>query len=444
MRNQRLRSSKGNADATRSPDLVNVGSTRAQAAVRQRLGMNVGTITSVSQATPFCVLPGKAFLILAIDLFLRGNAGRTVNVCPALVIAVNGLTVLSLVGVTGGLYLFLLGFHFLARRRLLLNTPPSKIRSASLGLVEVSGLATGARTIPAPITSKPCYLYHTTAWQQRDSNKNQEWEKVADETLFVPFFLDDGTGELLVDPLGADLDLHRDFREEYSASFFSSRNQVPPPVGAFLSRHGVTPARKIRIEECCIMPNNALFAVGTLAENSGLEVRPLPVPAEETRPLVTNGNGFKQRPMSSPSPNIVRLSGGAGPASAGAMTLQGKIAAALTMAGITNPAAWSAAGIPNAGLSVQEAPVTQISPVENKKSDEAGTSSEDSALSSGFNPAPPVVLKKGENNSTFLISWRSQYEVVRSLAWKSALMVWGGGALTLLGIYVLLLQMELL
>jgi len=34
--------------------------------------------------------------------------------------------------------------------------------------------------------------------------------------------------------------------------------------------------------------------------------------------------------------------------------------------------------------------------------------------------------------------------LVRSLAWKSAAMIWFGGALTLLGIYVLLQQLELL
>lgn len=355
----------------------------------------------------------------------------------------NGLTVLSLVAVAGGLYLFLLGFHLIARKRLLLNTPTSKIRSASLGLVEVSGLATGPYTMPAPITGKACYLYHTTAWQQRDS-KNHEWEKVAEESLFVPFLLDDGTGELLVDPLGAELDLHRDFREEYSASFFSTRNQVPPQVSAFLSRHGVTPARRIRIEECCIKPKNALFVVGTLAENSGLEVKPLPVPAEDTRPLVTNRNGLEHRSRSSLSPSIVRLSESEGPVSAGALTQQGRIAAALTKAGITNPAAWSAAGIPNAGLSIQEARVTQLPPNGKDKDDEAETSSQGSRLNSGFNPAPPTVLKKGENNRTFLISWRSQREVLRLLTWKSALMVWGGGALTLLGIYVLLAQMALL
>jgi hypothetical protein len=406
--------------------------------------MNVGTITSVSQATPFCGLRGKLFLILATDPFCEVNAGSAVIVCPALVIPVNGLTVLSLAGIAGGLYVFFLGFHLLARKRLLLNTPTSKIRSASLGLVEVNGMATGPYTIPAPITGKSCYLYHTTAWQWRDSNKNQEWEKVAEETLFVPFFLDDGTGDLLVDSLGAELDLYRDFREEYSASFFSTRNHVPPQVSAFLARHSVTPARRIRLEECCIKPQNALFVVGTLAENPGLEVRPLPIAAEDTRRLVLAGNGFEHRALSSPSSNVVRLSDDAGPVNAGAMTQQGKIAAALTKAGITNPAAWSAAGIPYEKLSVQETRVTQLSPTGKDKDDETETSGEDSGHNSGFNPAPPVLLKKGENNSTFLISWRSQCEVVRALAWKSALMVWGGGALTLLGIYVLLAQMELL
>lgn len=373
--------------------------------------------------------------------YCEPNAGRTVIVCPALVIPVSDLTILSLAAIAGGLYLFFLGFHLLARKRLLLNTPTSKIRSASLGLVEVSGLATGPQTIPAPITGKSCYLYRTTAWQRRDSSRNQEWERVANEVLFVPFFLGDGTGELLVDPLGAELDLHRDFREEYSASFFSTRNQVPPQVSAFLARHGVTPARRIRIEESCIKPKNALFVVGTLAENPGLEVRPFPITGEETRHLVSAGNGF-ERPVFNPSPNVVRLSESAGPVSADAMTLQGRIAAALTKAGITNPAAWSAAGVPYERLSIQETRVTQLSA--NGKDDEAVTLGGDSRLSSGFNPAPPVLLKKGENDSTFLISWRSQREVVRSLAWKSAVMVWGGGALALLGIYVFLLQMELL
>ena len=35
------------------------------------------------------------------------------------------------------------------KQRLILNTPSSKIRSASMGLVEITGMAKGPHTIPA-------------------------------------------------------------------------------------------------------------------------------------------------------------------------------------------------------------------------------------------------------------------------------------------------------
>jgi len=57
---------------------------------------------------------------------------------------------------------------------------------------------------------------------------------------------------------------------------------------------------------------------------------------------------------------------------------------------------------------------------------------------------PPVVLMKRANDSTFVISFRSQKESVGALAWKSAAMICGGTALMLLGFYVLWTQMALL
>ncbi len=67
---------------------------------------------------------------------------------------INHLTILSLVAIAGGLYFFFLGFLLLARKRLLLTTPTSKIRSAALGLVEVNGMAAGPYTVAAPITGR--------------------------------------------------------------------------------------------------------------------------------------------------------------------------------------------------------------------------------------------------------------------------------------------------
>ena len=98
-------------------------------------------------------------------------------VCISVFIAINQLAILSLIAIAGGLYFLFLGFQLLARKRLLLAVPTSRIGSAAIGVVEVTGLATGPHTITAPITGKPCFLYHTTAWQER-KGKKQEWEKI--------------------------------------------------------------------------------------------------------------------------------------------------------------------------------------------------------------------------------------------------------------------------
>src|SRR6266702_7830880 len=92
------------------------------------------------------------------------------------------LLVFAAVGAIAGVYWFVKGFRLLQRKRLILNTPTSKIRSASMGLVEVNGLAVGPYTMPAPITGVSCYYYRTMAWQLKQAGKNTKWQKVADES----------------------------------------------------------------------------------------------------------------------------------------------------------------------------------------------------------------------------------------------------------------------
>ena len=49
---------------------------------------------------------------------------------------------------------------------------------------------------------------------------------------------------------------------------------------------------------------------------------------------------------------------------------------------------------------------------------------------------------KGAHDPAFLISWHSQRDVVSSLSWKCALMIWGGPALTLLCFYIVAAQFD--
>ncbi len=342
----------------------------------------------------------------------------------------------AVIGAIAGVYLFYRGFLMLQRKRLIENTPSSKIRSAAIGLVEVSGLATGPYTIIAPLTGMQCFLHRTVAWELRRQGKNSEWVKVAEETQHVPFFLDDNTGRVLVDPLGAEMDIHRDFQGEFNHSLFSSSLETPPNVADFLARHGVSSEHKIRVEEYCIKPKNALFVLGTLAENHGTAATDVPVRTQETDgpkssfkfpglPPGATGSTFTlganafvtSVAASQPAPEL-----------AGAQ--REKVAAAMMKAGITNPAAWAAAGVVGAAT---------LSSSLSSGSAAAGVAPA-AEQAPQFDLRPPVVLMRGAHNPAFFISWQSQREVVRSLGWKSAAMIWGGPALTLVCVYFLAAQ----
>ncbi|HTU41188.1 MAG TPA: GIDE domain-containing protein [Candidatus Aquilonibacter sp.] len=381
------------------------------------------------------------------------------------------------IGVFVGLYIFYKGFLLLQRRHLILDTPVSKIRSASVGLVELNGLAVGPYTMLAPITERPCYYHRTVAWEWKRRGKNNQWVKVAAECMHVPFFLDDNTGKVMVDPCGAELDLHRDFEQEFCDGFFTTKPGAPPNVQNFLLRYGVSTRNKIKVEEFCIKPKNALFVLGTLDENPGLELTRQPIQEAESTGSSrnnfslslglssssfvrggSNGNSLgkssftifpkkntseddrllavlskpdSDRASAAQATQVIHLSPAAARADAAEMTQQQKVAAALVKAGITNPAAWAAAR-------VAPTPVVRRSDANGiAQSVATSPASAEATLPEGFEQRPRVVLMKGKNNSNFIISWRSQREIANSLGWKCTLMIWGGPALTVLCLYAL-------
>ena len=377
----------------------------------------------------------------------------------------RGLLLWCVVGFCAGVGVFFYGFRLLQRRRLILDTPFSKIRSASMGMVEVSGQAVGPYTMVAPITARSCYYYRTLVWEWKQQGKNKNWVKVAGECMHLPFFIDDNTGRLLVDPRGADLDLHCDFKQEFCDSFFTTKEPAPANVHSFLSRHGIVTSNKIKVEEYCIKPKNSLFLLGTLGENPGIEVGPQPVQDVDAVTSFSSGRfslsanlfsfslgmGGRDADFDSSSSmqiytmpsearhEVIRLSPESAPAKSSDMSQQQKVSAALLKAGIASPATWAAAGVrattTAGGVLVMPDPANAAS---NGKGNGTPGNTSSAQSANGFDPHPPVVLMKGTNNKTFLISWRSQQEVARSLGWKCILMIWGGPALALVSLYCFL------
>ncbi|MFZ0978160.1 MAG: GIDE domain-containing protein [Candidatus Acidiferrales bacterium] len=358
--------------------------------------------------------------------------------------------VYSVIGIVAGIVLFYRGFRMLQFKRLVLNTPFSKIRSASMGLVEVSGTATGPQTIPAGITGAACYYYCATAWELRQSGNNRQWKKVAEETLYVPFFVDDSTGRLLVDPQGADLDVHRTFRDEFDKSLFGS-NMFPENVTQFLARNGVGASGNIRLEEHCIEPGYPLFILGTLAQNTNransAPATHVPIPGSSIRSRSSfsfsfgSANGWFQG-LTGVSTMAFGGSATQIPMSRVADAPPERIAASATVA----PGNWSSVSMddvhPPIRSTAAQAPSREVAARAATAVAERPQATQQPQpsippQSAGFDTHPAVVLAKGAGNDPFAISSQSQRDVVRALAWKSTACIWGGPLLTMICFYIL-------
>lgn len=373
------------------------------------------------------------------------------------------LEIWAAVGAVFGVVLFIRGFLMLRLRRQIMNTPASKVRSASMGLVEVNGLAKGPTTIPAGITRQACYYYRADVLELRDSGRNREWKQVASESVYVPFFVEDPTGRLLIDPQGAEMDIHCSFRDEYDTSFFrSNRDMLPENVASFLARKSISFSRSIRVEEYCISPDYPLFVFGTLGKSTN-RASWEPVPHMASGSSIRSGfnlfgltgSGVVQSFASPPafavaSPkatvSVSRLSTGSPkPADRTAAPAQASSWSSVSMDDEpTRQRVASSTRSSSAQSSpLQTNPASVFAPVAIADPDPAPESSpaNNPAGNDGFDPHPSVCISKGPSNDPFVISWRSQREVVQSLAWRSALCIWGGPALTLACLYFLTLHL---
>lgn len=101
---------------------------------------------------------------------------------------------------------FLLWRAFAAVRlkRMIENTPVSRIRSLATGMVEVCGRAERCFALVTPVTQTPCIYYRLRRYGR--DHPNGKWRLTAQRTSGLhPFWLRDATGKVLVDPISADL-----------------------------------------------------------------------------------------------------------------------------------------------------------------------------------------------------------------------------------------------
>ncbi len=114
------------------------------------------------------------------------------------------------VGFCAGLVWFFKGFQTYRQYRVLADTPEVPLRSIAMGLVEVHGKAQPLdnHLVTSPVTGTPCVFYKVNIERyERNSKGGGSWRHYKTDADGVPFYLDDGTGHVLVDAHGAEYDL---------------------------------------------------------------------------------------------------------------------------------------------------------------------------------------------------------------------------------------------
>ncbi|HZQ94976.1 MAG TPA: hypothetical protein VFA67_08200 [Candidatus Sulfotelmatobacter sp.] len=177
----------------------------------------------------------------------------------------------AVLGVIFGPVLFLRGFRLLQRKRLILDIPPSTVRAAALGPVEISGKAVGPYTLVAPLSQTEC-LYYRIAVR---SNPKRDFDNPKMRELSAPLYVDDGTGKVLVYPAHCELQLEA---SEERAEFGK----------AALALEGYEREGAEFVQEYCIRPGDQLYVLGNLQQNGWAK----PEGAAESSELSRIGPGF--------------------------------------------------------------------------------------------------------------------------------------------------------
>jgi Ca2+/Na+ antiporter len=150
------------------------------------------------------------------------SSGHVSPIFPALVFLV-------------GVVLFIVGFRMYREYRVMADTPQIPVRSVPMGLVHVQGKSTGGAPLTSPLTRVPCYYYEVKVEKRVKRDNREEWESAGTEKAEGPFYLEDATGKILVNPQQAEYDVPRSFwgelRPKALLSFGSAPRKVDESLG---------------------------------------------------------------------------------------------------------------------------------------------------------------------------------------------------------------------
>jgi hypothetical protein len=211
-----------------------------------------------------------------------------------------------------GIYLIKEGMRKYRRVQKIKNTPTSKVRSAAVGLVEVSGNAICKDPLISPMSGEKCVYWKVNValfihehrrdmeiWKIKftiGQDKRLRSTEIYSARSSKQFYLEDKTGRILVDPKWADVDVsvtNQGFRSygRDSAGKESSNPKLKflletnPELRKILQEYS---EYTLDVNEYCIAENDPIYVLGSAEPLSGTSSE---VPNEN---LIIRANKFEK------------------------------------------------------------------------------------------------------------------------------------------------------
>lgn len=103
-----------------------------------------------------------------------------------------------------GFLIFCHSLLLLYYRRMIENTPTSKVRSLSMGMVELAGNARLFYDLKTSATKTPCVYYQCRYYKYQRTGDRSGWALTRSVSSGkIPFYIEDDTGRVLIKPKGA-------------------------------------------------------------------------------------------------------------------------------------------------------------------------------------------------------------------------------------------------
>lgn len=111
-----------------------------------------------------------------------------------------------LLGIGFGAFLFVKGFRTFREYKVVSDTPRMPIRSLAMGLAHVRGKAESEKLLTSPVTRTTCCFYRVNI-ERWESGRDGGWKHHATDSDGLKFYIQDDTGRVLINSDAAQFDL---------------------------------------------------------------------------------------------------------------------------------------------------------------------------------------------------------------------------------------------